>query len=135
MGWRCRIPEALEIRDDLAFFQAIKARFAKFDDQTKTRTNEEIETAIRQIINDAIISSEVIDVFDAAGIKKPDISILSDEFLAEIQGMERKNLALELLKRLLNDEIKTRAKMNHGAGPEILRNAGRGRQALPERVD
>ena len=105
-------PKALKIRDDLAFFQAIKARFAKFDDQTKTRTNEEIETAIRQIVNDAIISSEVIDVFDAAGIKKPDISILSDEFLADIQGMERKNLALELLKRLLNDEIKTRAKMN-----------------------
>lgn len=105
-------PEALKIRDDLAFFQAIKARFAKFDDQTKTHTNEEIETAIRQIVNDAIISSEVIDVFDAAGIKKPDISILSDEFLADIQGMERKNLALELLKRLLNDEIQTRSKMN-----------------------
>ncbi len=104
--------EALKIRDDLAFFQAIKARFAKFDDQTKTRTNAKIETAIRQIVNDAIISSEVIDVFDAAGIKKPDISILSDEFLADIQGMERKNLALELLKRLLNDEIKTRSKMN-----------------------
>lgn len=105
-------PAALAIRDDLAFFQAIKARFAKFDDQSKTRTNEEIETAIRQIVNDAIISSEVIDVFDAAGIKKPDISILSDEFLAEIQDMDRKNLALELLKRLLNDEIKTRSKMN-----------------------
>jgi type I restriction enzyme R subunit len=104
--------KALEIRDDLAFFQAIKARFAKFDETTKTRTNEEIETAIRQIINDAIISSEVIDVFDAAGIRKPDISILSDEFLSEIQGMERKNLALELLKRLLNDEIKTRGQMN-----------------------
>ena len=104
--------EALKIRDDLAFFQAIKARFAKFDDQTKTRTNEEIETAIRQIVNDAVISSEVIDVFDAAGIKKPDISILSDEFLADIQGMKRQNLALELLKRLLNDEIKTRSKMN-----------------------
>lgn len=105
-------PKALEIRDDLAFFQAIKARFAKFDEAHRTRTNEEIETAIRQIINDAILSSEVIDVFDAAGIRKPDISILSDEFLAEIQGMERKNLALELLKRLLNDEIKTRGKLN-----------------------
>ncbi len=105
-------PKALEIRDDLAFFQAIKARFAKFDETTKTRTNEEIETAIRQVINDAIISSEVIDVFDAAGIRKPDISILSDEFLSEIQGMERRNLALELLKRLLNDEIKTRGQMN-----------------------
>jgi len=108
------VPHAktIEIRDDLAFFQAIKTRFAKFDDQTKTRTNEEIETAIRQIVNDAIISSEVIDIFDAAGIKKPDISILSDEFLAEIQGMPRKNLALELLKRLLNDEVKLRSKLN-----------------------
>jgi type I restriction enzyme, R subunit len=105
-------PKAYEIRDDLAFFQAIKARFAKFDEQNKTRTDEEIETAIRQIINDAIISQEVIDVFDAAGIRKPEISILSDDFLAEIQGMDRKNLALELLKRLLNDEIRNRAKLN-----------------------
>jgi len=105
-------PKAIEIRDDLAFFQAIKARFTKLEDRERTRTNEEIETAIRQIINDAIVSSEVIDVFDAAGIKRPDISILSDEFLAEIDGMERKNLALELLRRLLNDEIKTRGQMN-----------------------
>ena len=104
--------KALEIRDDLALFQAIKARFAKFDEQSKTRSNEQIETAIRQIINDAIISKEVIDVFDAAGIKKPDISILSDEFLAEIRGMTRRNLALELLKRLLNDEITTRKRSN-----------------------
>jgi len=103
---------ALEIRDDLALFQAIKARFAKFDEQSKTHNNEEVETAIRQIINDAIISKEVIDVFDAAGIKKPDISILSDEFLAEIRGMTRRNLALELLKRLLNDEITTRKRTN-----------------------
>ena len=105
-------PKALEIRDDLAFFQAIKARFTKFDEQNRTRTNQEIETAIRQIVNDAILSGEVVDIFDAAGIKKPDISILSDEFLAEIQNMDRKNLALELLKRLLNDDIKFRAKMN-----------------------
>ncbi len=104
--------QAFAIRDDLAFFQAIKARFAKFDEQSKTRTDAEIETAVRQIINDAIISEEVVDVFDAAGIKRPDISILSDEFLAEIQGMERRSLALELLKHLLNDEIKTRAQTN-----------------------
>jgi len=119
-------PKAYEIRDDLAFFQAIKARFAKFDEQSKTHTNEEIETAIRQIVNDAIISREVIDVFDAAGIKKPDISILSDEFLSEIQGMNRKNLALELLKRLLNDEIRNRAKFNLVQGKkfsELLANA------------
>jgi type I restriction enzyme R subunit len=105
-------PKAFEIRDELALFQAIKARFAKLDDRSKKRTDEEIETAIRQIVNDAIVSSEVVDVFDAAGIKKPDISILSDEFLAEIQGMPRKNLAFELLKRLLNDEIKAREKTN-----------------------
>lgn len=105
-------PQALAIRDDLAFFQAIKARFAKFDESQRVRSNFEIETAIRQIVNDAIISSEVVDVFSAAGIRRPDISILSDEFLAEVQGMERKNLALELLRRLLNDEIKTRGKMN-----------------------
>lgn len=98
-------PKAFEIRNDLAFFQAIKARFNKFDEGSKKRTNDEIETAIRQVINDAIVSKEVIDVFDAAGIKKPDISILSDEFLAEIEGMPRKNLAFELLKRLLNNKI------------------------------
>ncbi len=105
-------PATNDVRDDLAFFQAIKARFNKFDEQQKTRTNAEIETAIRQIINDAIISEEVVDVFDAAGIKKPDISILSDDFLAEVQNMEHPNLAFELLKRLLNDEIKDRSALN-----------------------
>ena len=105
-------PQTTVIRDDLAFFQAIKARFTKFDEQQKTRTNAEIETAIRQIINDAILSEAVVDVFDAAGIKRPDISILSDEFLAEVQGMAHRNLAFELLKRLLNDEIKSRAATN-----------------------
>ena len=105
-------PQTAVIRDDLAFFQAIKARFNKFDEQQKKRTNQEIETAIRQIINDAILSEAVVDVFDAAGIKRPDISILSDEFLAEVQGMAHRNLAFELLKRLLNDEIKSRAATN-----------------------
>ncbi|MFO0793042.1 MAG: DUF3387 domain-containing protein, partial [Candidatus Brocadiaceae bacterium] len=105
-------PKVFAIRDDLAFFQAIKARFSKLDEETKKRTDEEIETAIRQIINDAIVSKEVVDIFDAAGLKKPDISILSDEFLAEIQGMPRKNLALELLRLLLSDEIKGRKKTN-----------------------
>ena len=105
-------PATNDVRDDLAFFQAIKARFNKFDEQQKTRTNAEIETAIRQIINDAIISEEVVDVFDAAGIKKPDISILSDEFLAEVQNLQHPNLAFELLKRLLNDEIKNRSTLN-----------------------
>jgi len=104
--------EAKEIRNDLAFFQAIKARFSKFEESKKKKSNEEIETAIRQIINDAIISNEVIDVFDAAGINKPSIEILNDDFLEQIKGMPRKNLALELLKRLLNDELKMRSATN-----------------------
>jgi type I restriction enzyme R subunit len=78
----------------------------------KGKSDEEIETAIKQILSDAIVSDEVIDIFDAAGIKKPDISILSDEFLAEVKGMTHKNLALELLKKLLKDEIKTRNRVN-----------------------
>ena len=76
------------------------------------KSDAEIETAIRQIVDKAVVSEGIIDVFDAAGIKKPDISILSDEFLKEIQRMERKNLALELLKKLLNDEIKLRTRKN-----------------------
>ncbi len=105
-------PEAKDVRDDLAFFQAIKARFAKFDESNKKKSNEEIETAIRQIINDAIISKEVVDVFDAAGLAKPTIEILNDEFLEQIKNLPRKNLALELLKRLLNEEIKIRSNTN-----------------------
>lgn len=105
-------PDSLLIRDDLAFFQAIKARIAKFDENKRKRTNQEIETALRQIVNDAIISDEVIDIFDAAGIKKPDISILDDKFLADVKSLPQKNLALELLKRLLEDEVKNRASSN-----------------------
>ena len=106
-------PKALEIRDDLAFFLAIKARFVKFSGGGHARPFSEIEMEIRKIVNDAIISEEVVDIFDAAGIRKPDISILSDEFLAEIKDMKRKNLALELLKKLLADEIKTRGRLNY----------------------
>jgi len=104
--------EAMAIKDEVSFFQAIKARLVKFDVTGTGRTDEEIETAIRQVIDQALVSEQVIDVFDAAGIKKPDISILSEEFLLEIQGMEQKNVALETLKKLLNDEIKARAKKN-----------------------
>lgn len=104
--------QAMEAKDEVAFFQAVKARLAKFDGTGSGRTNEEIETTIRQVIDKALISEQVIDVFDAAGIKKPDISILSEEFLLELKGMEHKNLALEVLKKLLNDELKVRAKKN-----------------------
>lgn len=104
--------QALDAKDEIAFFQAVKARLAKFDGTGGGRTNEEIETTIRQVIDKALVSEEVIDVFDAAGIKKPDISILSEEFLAELKGYEHKNVALEVLKKLLNDELKARAKKN-----------------------
>ena len=105
-------PYTIDIRDDLGLFQATKARIVKVTESARGKSDEEIETAIKQILSDAVASDEVVDIFDAAGIKKPDISILSDEFLAEIKGMQHKNLALELLKKLLNDEIKTRQKVN-----------------------
>ncbi len=104
--------EAMDVKEEVAFFQAVKARLAKFDATGSGKTDEETETAIRQVIDRALVSEQVIDVFDAAGIKKPDISILSEEFLMELKGMEHKNVALEVLKKLLNDEIKARAKKN-----------------------
>ncbi|MBW8333988.1 MAG: type I restriction endonuclease subunit R [Prolixibacteraceae bacterium] len=104
--------QAMDAKDEVSFFQAVKARLAKFDGTGMGRTDEEIETTIRQVIDKALVSDQVIDIFDAAGIKKPDISILSEEFLQELKGMEHKNVALEVLKKLLNDEIKSRAKKN-----------------------
>lgn len=104
--------QAMDAKDEVAFFQAVKARLAKFDSTGSGKTNEEIETTIRQVIDKALVSEQVIDVFDAAGIKKPDISILSEEFLLELKGMEHRNVALEVLRKLLNDELKVRAKKN-----------------------
>lgn len=97
--------EAMQIKEALAFFQAVKIRLLKFESKPKGRGAEEIETAIRQIIDKALVSEGVIDIFDAAGIKRPEVSILSEEFLAEVRGLDRKNLALELLKKLLTGEI------------------------------
>ncbi len=104
--------QALDAKDEVSFFQAVKSRLAKIDGGTSGKTDEQIETAIRQVIDQALVSEKVIDIFDAAGIKKPDISILSEEFLLEVKNMEHKNLALEVLKKLLNDEIKARTKKN-----------------------
>ncbi len=104
--------KANQLRDDLAFFQAIKTRIDIITNEGKTRSDTEIETTIRQIVSAAIYSEKIVDLYQAAGISRPEISILSDEFLKEIQGMKRKNLALELLKRLLSDEIKTKSKTN-----------------------
>ncbi len=104
--------QAMDAKDEVSFFQAVKARLAKFDGTGSGKTDEEIETTIRQVIDKALVSEQVIDIFDAAGIKKPDISILSEEFLMELKGMEHKNVALEVLKKLLNDEIRSRSKKN-----------------------
>ncbi|HAQ18107.1 MAG TPA: DEAD/DEAH box helicase [Prolixibacteraceae bacterium] len=106
---------AMEIKDDVAFFQAVKARLVKFEGTGTGKSDIEIETAIKQIVDEALSSDKVIDIFEAAGIDKPEISgleVLSDEFLLEVKGMKHQNLALELLKKLLNDEIKTRSKTN-----------------------
>lgn len=105
-------PYTLDIRDEVGLFQAIKARIVKVTVSGTSRTKEETDTAIKQILSNAVVANEVVDIFDAAGIKKPDISILSDEFLAEVKGMDHKNLAFELLRKLLNDEIKTRSHIN-----------------------
>jgi type I restriction enzyme R subunit len=95
----------------VGFFQAVRAVLAKSAPGDR-RTNEELDHAIRQIISKAMVSDEVIDIFAAAGLKKPNISILSDEFLAEVRGMPQRNLAVELLEKLLKGEIRTRAKRN-----------------------
>jgi type I restriction enzyme R subunit len=103
--------KALEIRDDVGFFQAVRAAIAK-STSISGKTDEDLDQAIKQIISKTIVSEKVIDIFDAAGIKKPDISILSDEFLVEMKDLPQKNLAVELLRKLLNDEIKTMSKKN-----------------------
>jgi type I restriction enzyme, R subunit len=104
--------QAMDVKDEISFFQAVKSRLAKFDASGEGKTDEEIETAIRQVIDKALVTEKVIDIFDAAGIKKPDISILSEDFLLEVKNMQHKNIAIEVLKKLLNDEIKARMKKN-----------------------
>src|SRR5439155_2148448 len=102
---------AIEIRDDIGFFQAVKAALAKRRGPRKT--TEELDHAVRQLVAKAIApEGEIIDVFQAAGLKQPDLSILSDQFLAEVRGLKYKNVAAELLAKLLGDEIKVRSKRN-----------------------
>ncbi|MGD9364716.1 MAG: type I restriction endonuclease subunit R [Desulfobacteraceae bacterium] len=112
--------QAMDVKDEVAFFQAVKARLAKFDTTGTGKTNEDIETAIRQVIDKALVSEQVVDLFDAAGIKKPDISILSEEFLLEVKNMEHKNIALEVMKKLLNDEIRARIRKNLIQGKSLM---------------
>ncbi|MFB3891127.1 MAG: type I restriction endonuclease subunit R [Phycisphaerae bacterium] len=109
-------PKALEIRDDVAFFQAVRAALAKSGggegDGGGLDREERLDHAIRQLVSRAVASEKVIDIFSAAGLKKPDISILSDEFLAEVRHLPHKNLAVELLRRLLSDEVRAFGRKN-----------------------
>lgn len=104
--------EATAIRDDVSFFQALQAALNKQDGGNR-KTPEQVDAAIRQLVSKAITTDgQVIDVFTAAGLPKPDISILSDQFLAEVRGLKHKNVAAELLEKLLKDELKTRSQRN-----------------------
>lgn len=102
---------AIRIRDDVGFFQAVRAVLAK-GTPGEQRTDEALDHAIRQIVSTAVVSDGVMDIFAAAGLNKPDISILSDDFLAEVRGMPQRNLAVELLQKLLKGEIRTRGRRN-----------------------
>jgi type I restriction enzyme R subunit len=106
--------EALPLREEVAFFQCLRAQFAKLGESGGRGgpSPEELDAAVRQIISRSVASDEVIDIFAAAGLDRPDISILSDEFLAEVRDMPQRNLALEVLRKLLSDEIKARSRKN-----------------------
>ena len=103
---------ALAIRDEVGFFQEVRAGLAKATVAGDGKTPDELDSAIRQLVSRAVSSDEVIDIFAAAGLKKPDISILSDDFLQEVRQLPHRNLAVELLRKLLHDEIKARGRKN-----------------------
>ncbi len=102
--------ETQRLRDDVAFFQAVRTALVKTTASGRALSHEQLDHAVRQLVSQAIAPGEVIDVFAAAGLNKPDISILSEEFLAEVRDLPQRNLAIELLRKLLNDEIQTRAR-------------------------
>lgn len=112
--------DALALTDEIAFFQSVRARLLKFEGDGDNGDKKNYETAIRQIVNQAVESTEVVDIFDAAGLKKPEISLLSEEFLQDVKEMKHQNLGLELLKKILNDEIKVRLKYNITEGKNLL---------------
>jgi len=111
--------QAEELRDDVGFFQAVKARLMKFETGGTGQSRVDIETAIKQIVDKALVSEGVIDIFQAAGMEKPNISVFSDEFFDGVRNLKHKNLAVELLKKLLNDEIKVQMKRNLIKGKKL----------------
>lgn len=111
-------PDAEKLKDGVAFFQAVKARLNKFS-SNGVKSDYEVETAIKQIVDEALSSDGVIDVFEAAGVKVPSVGILSDEFLLEVKNMQQKNIAFELLKKLLSDEVRIRKTKNLAQGKKF----------------
>ena len=103
--------EARDIRDEVGFFQTVRAALAK-STPGKDMSSAARDLAVQQIVSRAVVSTEIIDILKAAGMETPDISILSDEFLAEVQGMEKKNLAMEALRKLINGEIRSQSRVN-----------------------
>ncbi|MEV4780101.1 type I restriction endonuclease subunit R [Burkholderia sp. LMU1-1-1.1] len=108
----CTLDEAKEVREEVAFLQGVKVILTKRDITAQKKTDEQRELAIRQIISSAVVSDSVVDIFDAVGLEKPNIGLLSDEFLAQVKNLPEKNLAVELLERLLEGEIKSRFASN-----------------------
>jgi type I restriction enzyme R subunit len=108
----CTLDEAKTVREEVAFFQAIKVILIKREVSQQKKTDEERELAIRQIIGNAVVSGDVVDIFEAVGLDKPNIGLLDDAFLAEVRNLPEKNLAVELLERLLEGEIKSRYSTN-----------------------
>jgi len=111
---------AMEIKEEVGLFQVIKSAITKTTETGKESQEEKFDTAIKQILSKAVISDRIIDIFEAAGIQKPELSILSESFLAEVKGMPQKNLAFEALKKLLNDEIRILSKRNIVQGKSFM---------------
>ena len=105
-------PEAMELREEIAFFQTIKVALTKKESADKRISDEQVQNVLRQVISKALVSDKIVDIFEAAGLDRPDISILSDDFLEEVKNMKQKNLAVEMLSRLLKGEVKSRTKTN-----------------------
>jgi type I restriction enzyme R subunit len=111
--------KAMKIKEDVGLFQAVKSAITKTT-ETKKESEEKFDTAIKQILSKAVISDRIIDIFEAAGIQKPELSILSEGFLAEVKEMPQKNLAFEALKKLLNDEIRFISRKNIVQGKSFM---------------
>ena len=108
----CTLDEAKAVREEVAFLQAVKVILTKRDISTQKKTDEQREAAIRQIIGQAVVSESVVDIFDAVGLEKPNIGLLDEEFLAQVRKLPERNLAVELLERLLEGEIKSKFATN-----------------------